>query len=424
MSKKHYTANNTKYYKHSNSSGELGHILRSFNKNENAFEELTQFNFGHSFSDYGEDINQLYNRKLNEAKIANPKAFKKSSTTYIDSVLVFDNELMEELLSSENGQNKVNQSIQNYMIEFKEKYGYEPIGFNFHLDEGTFIKESEIINNDTKNLLKVKNPETGEDGYLKRNLHAHAVFLNFDFEKNKSVHRNMKKEDWSNAQDLLHKHFEEYGFNRGEPKQTKGRDHKNKKEYVQSLEKEVFRLKKAILQEQMDMADFTDEMIFEMEDGIDKINRFEKSNSHIKTMIKRYNTPQVEKIYKKIEKAFPKLVEAVKKDCEKLLKLLLPDFDGWGSLKMKKTLDKSIEQDPEVKPEQEIQPNKPQPPEPQTEEPEPPKPTPFDGLDELPEDEQEQALNEITEQVEKQKEEQKQKIKNIKNRRKYGGKRP
>ena len=47
---------------------------------------------------------QQVNERLSEAKNQNPSAIQKQSNTFIDSVLVFDHELMHEILKSENGE--------------------------------------------------------------------------------------------------------------------------------------------------------------------------------------------------------------------------------------------------------------------------------------------------------------------------------
>lgn len=46
----------------------------------------------------------------------------------------------------------------------------------------------------------------------------------------------MRKKDWENSQDLLHKHFKKFGFDRGEKKQKSKKDHKNKADFVRELE--------------------------------------------------------------------------------------------------------------------------------------------------------------------------------------------
>ena len=330
MSKK-YCAVNTKYYKDSNSSGEIGHVRRQFSKNENAFENLSSDNFGLTFSNLKdengnpEELHSYYKRKLEQAKLQNPKAFKKQSTTFIDSVLVFDHSLMEDILKSEDGKEKIKNSVSNFMNDFKENYGYEPIGFDFHLDEGTFYskKSFDEMNNEElkKRMVEAIHPETGEKGFLKRNLHAHAIFLNFDFEQNKTVHRHMKKQDWSNSQDLLHKHFKEYGFDRGEPKATLGKDHKTKEQLLN----EIKDLKKSIVKEKIAHSDFIDEVIFDLEDGINKIERFDTLQEKSKGLIQKYQDNKTFKsIVTFVEKKAPKMFKSLKKSYDELKKLVFP----------------------------------------------------------------------------------------------------
>lgn len=241
MSKKHYVANNTKYYKDSNSS-EIDHVIRAMKKNSNAFEDLTKNNFGFTFDNENLSLKQNYQLKLAEVKAAKPGVIQKHSNTFIDSVLAFDNELMFDILNTPNGEERVKESIKNYMTEFKEKYGFEPVGFQFHTDEGTFYTQDQFNSIDDeerkKRMVKTKN-ENGEDGYLVQNFHAQAIFLNYSKAEGKSCLRNMRKQDWRDCQDLLHKHFQEYGFDRGEPKQTASKDHLSKADYVKSLERKV-----------------------------------------------------------------------------------------------------------------------------------------------------------------------------------------
>lgn len=311
MSEKKYVANNTKYYKDSNSS-EIDHVIRAMKENVNAFEDLTKNNFGHTFDNETLNLKQNYQLKLSEAKVQNKYAIQKNSNTFIDSVLAFDNKLMFEILETEDGQDRVNESIKNYMNDFKKNYGFEPIGFQFHTDEGTFYNKKQFENLDDEDLKKRLVPtknDKGEDGYLKQNFHAQAIFLNFDKKTGKSCLRNMnKKQDWADVQDLLHKHFEEYGFDRGEPKQTSDQDHKSKSDYVKDLKEQTkyFEQKEKDLllkvkEKSTQLLDIYDEM-----DGIEEDSiRFNDIRTKVIDTVK--SVVRQPKIFSFIKKSYEKL---------------------------------------------------------------------------------------------------------------------
>lgn len=357
MSKKHYVANNTKYYKHSNRS-EIDHVIRAMKKNENAFPELTPNNFGFTFDNESLNLKQNYELKLSEAKNQNPSAIQKQSNTFIDSVLAFDHELMHEILNTPNGEERVKESIKNYMAEFKEKYGFEPVGFQFHMDEGTFYKDEDFdkIEDEElkKRMVKTKNPETGEDGYLKQNFHAQAIFLNFNKETGKSCLRNMRKQDWRDCQDLLHKHFKEYGFDRGEPKQTASKDHKNKDEFIKSLEKKIGKLEQKerklltnIVEKNQQLGEIIDQM-----DGIaeDSIRFNDVRNSVVSAAVEIYNRKgvfsSVKKLYSKIKEKAPNLfnkLENARKTIMNKFEISIDELD----MSQKQEIKQEIENKPE-----------------------------------------------------------------------------
>ncbi|MGY5579841.1 hypothetical protein ACXHQN_01705 [Vibrio cincinnatiensis] len=331
MSEKKYIANNTKYYNDSNIS-EIAHVIRAMLKNKNAFEDLTKNNFGYTFDN--EDLNLVKNHqlKLAEAKKQNPSAIQKKSNTFIDSVLVFDHQLMFDLLSSESGKNQVEQSIKDYMLDFKDQYGFEPIGFQFHLDEGTFFTEKQFNELEDeelkKRLVKTRN-EDGEEGYLKQNMHAQAIFLNFNKETGKTCLRNMRKKDWSDCQDLLHKHFEKYGFDRGEPKQHQSKDHKNKDEYLKQLQLEIEKnevLKSDLDELKSEYSNLLDEIILEGTEReiIDKeLDNYNNLQVLAKTSLKHLFKSNVFKTFvKNMEIKQPKIFNYIKEKGSELLELL------------------------------------------------------------------------------------------------------
>lgn len=269
---KNYCAVNTKYYKNSNI-GEIDHVLRNMAENINAIECLTKNNFGYSFGD--SDIKSHYENKLKAARLANKRGLQENSNTFIDSVLIFDSQKFNECLE-DGKQAEIEQATKDFMLDFKENYGFEPIGFEFHLDEGTIIDAEKLIELDEeeqKKYVPIDDPdEDFTTEYIKHNVHAHAVFLNYNFEKNKSCLRTMTKNDWSKSQDLLHKHFEKFGFDRGEKKQTNKQDHKTKADYVRNLELKTIELVENHTKNLQDQDQLLDQII----DYQNDIDRFEK----------------------------------------------------------------------------------------------------------------------------------------------------
>lgn len=217
---KNFVSNNFKYYKNSNASGELGHVNRLFEENKNAFPEYTKDNFGSG--NLYEKYKSIYER-VNEVKSQQERTSKLNdkSITFIDGAFSFSLDRWEELekeYTKEKLQELITDRMNTYMDKFKKKFGYEPIGFEMHLDEG---HEKQIE-------AKKNNPEQK----LVRNIHAHVCFFNFDFETKTAPHRKMKKKHWSQCQDLAAECFEDLGFQRGISKDKTKKQHLDKDAFI------------------------------------------------------------------------------------------------------------------------------------------------------------------------------------------------
>lgn len=208
---KNFISVNSKYYKHSNSAGEMGHVDRLFKKNVNAFEEHTKNNFG---SDFG--LLRRYKSIHEERLKVTGKNVRKDATTFVDAVMSFSLEQFEELERTHDPDDlkkKLSEMMEDYMLKMKNEYGLEPIGFKFHLDEG-----------------HVKND-------LKRNIHAHVLFYNFDFETKKSPWRSLKKKDFKHFQGLAAESFKNVGFVRGVSKEKTKKKHLSRDEFIEEKHK-------------------------------------------------------------------------------------------------------------------------------------------------------------------------------------------
>ncbi|MFV7790427.1 hypothetical protein ACNO6Z_06160 [Aliarcobacter lanthieri] len=112
------------------------------------------------------------------------------------------------------------QGFESFAKNINKKYGLKPLAISLHLDEGNI-----------------------KDNITKLNVHTHITFFNYDFEKEKSVLRTLKKEDWKGMQDIAQDSFKEVGldFQRGESKDITGKEHLERNDFI--LEKQLKELK-------------------------------------------------------------------------------------------------------------------------------------------------------------------------------------
>lgn len=132
---------------------------------------------------------------------------------------------LEEL----NGTDKVKQATMNrfkrYANAIKAEFGFEPLGIDFHLDEGRY--------------------EVLEANRFIRNVHAHIQFINYDFSKkvaplrylmtkglNEQGKTNSLNPHFEKMQDLAFESFKDWGFHRGESKSVTNKKHLNKEQFV------------------------------------------------------------------------------------------------------------------------------------------------------------------------------------------------
>ncbi len=73
-----------------------------------------------------------------------------------------------------------------------------------------------------------------KNGNVKYNVHAHVIFLNYDFDKSKTVLRSLYKKDWANMQDVAQKSFNTHNldFIRGVPKEETKKEHLERNDYI------------------------------------------------------------------------------------------------------------------------------------------------------------------------------------------------
>jgi hypothetical protein len=219
---------NAKYYKHSQSSGEIGHVERQFAENKNQIKELEKNNF-----DCGYSIIDKYNEIYAQVETDKGKKIQKNANTFIDGVLAFSREQFEEFAQDPHYKAIMKKYINGFMDQVQEQTGLTPVGWAFHADEG------------------YKDPETGE---IAMNYHAQLIFFNHDFKTGKAPLRDMQKRGsespWSKLQDLAGEVFSPLGFVRGKPKDDLHADHLEKDDYVARKHEEL----EKIIQENEELA--------------------------------------------------------------------------------------------------------------------------------------------------------------------------
>ncbi|MCT7483922.1 coiled-coil domain-containing protein [Aliarcobacter cryaerophilus] len=180
--------------------------------------------------EYSQNLNELYNKKQldnilktqyqlllktkEDIQYKNKSYAKTNESTLVEMVVALSEEQAKFYLES--GQD-LGKGFDNFTKNLCEKYGFTPLQVSLHLDEGYV-----------------------ENGVTKLNVHAHLTFFNFDFYKERSVLRTLKKQDYKDLQDLAANSFQEVGFDfkRGESKELSGKEHLERNDFILAKQKE------------------------------------------------------------------------------------------------------------------------------------------------------------------------------------------
>lgn len=306
-----FVAINAKYYKNSNSSGGIGHVQRVFAENRNSIKEFQNNNFGCGF-----DILDKYNETYKKVEEIKGKKIQKTANTYMDSVLIFSQNQVEELMKKPNWKADFSQHINDLMQDMKNETGLEPMGWEMHMDEGH------------------KDPTTGK--YV-MNYHAHLIFYNFDFKTNKAPLRELmgRKSDsiWSKLQDVAANRFADLGFIRGVSAEMSKVKHLEKDDYVAAKQAEIERLQAELVDRQthLDRAlHANQELLEEVAESIDVvIGDFNKHNDAYRSLVERVKLEKevksdIANIYKEIKEMLED--NPIFKNLQRQLKNSFPDF--------------------------------------------------------------------------------------------------
>lgn len=165
----------------------------------------------------------------------------------------------------------------NFTKNLCEKYGFTPLQVSLHLDEGYI-----------------------ENGVARSNIHAHLTLFNFDFDKERSVLRTLKKQDYKDLQDLAANSFQEVGFNfiRGIDKEITKQEHLEKNDHV--IQKQTLELKQQILEinelknKEKELLKTLEKGTIEHDDLYAKIGILQAEEKDLRAKVKELslNTPQ------------------------------------------------------------------------------------------------------------------------------------
>ena len=179
---------------------------------------------------YTQNLNEIFNKKeldntlksqyellLNKKEkiqYKNKSYAKSNESTLVEMVVALSEE--QALNYLESGKD-LGVGFDNFTKKLCEKYGFTPLQVSLHLDEGNV-----------------------ENGVTKLNIHAHLTLFNFNFEKERSVLRTLKKQDYKDLQDLAANSFQEVGLNfvRGESKEITNKEHLERNDFILSKQKQ------------------------------------------------------------------------------------------------------------------------------------------------------------------------------------------
>lgn len=222
----------TKYYKHQSAVCVLDHAhakRNGFTQSGNVHSDFSHNNIG-SYSTFKSSLSAYESTRVKHKNVTGKKPRSDMNTLFEHVVVlsVAQFEKLEKKHGTEKAKELVLESLQDYAQKIKKVFGFEVLGIDLHLDEGTLE----------------------EDGSFKRNIHAHVMFYNYDFDKKisplrglraRGKNKNGKKEflnpNFEKMQNLVADSFDDLGFARGKSNGLDNIENKDKPSYIRGLAK-------------------------------------------------------------------------------------------------------------------------------------------------------------------------------------------
>ncbi|MEL7798752.1 hypothetical protein [Idiomarina loihiensis] len=243
---KSYVAVRTMYHKQKNALQVLDHSRgkrNGFTKSANVHPQFTHENISHYYLNTNNSAD-TYNKLKDLYKEATGRKIRTDFNAIFEHVLIFSEHGYSNL-ESKIPSSKLKKAMMNrckvYAELIKKEFGFEPISIDWHFDEGT-------LGSGLENDVKQKS--------LKRNIHCHINFFNYDFKNKRSPLRHLLVKgknhhgrthnlnpNFCKMQDLAAEAFKNTVFKRGTSKLITNREHLDKESYVKA---QLHRLQKDI----------------------------------------------------------------------------------------------------------------------------------------------------------------------------------
>jgi hypothetical protein len=228
---KSFVAVRTQYYKSAAGKKEIAHSLRigEHKNNENVTMPENQ---GLNIYSFDESKFDELEARHKESAGRKPQGTRNA---IFEHVLVFSEDQFNK-----HGPEAHKAQLDAYMQDIKEEYGFEPMGYALHMDEGGAM-----------------------DGKRQKvNTHCHVYFYNYDFKKkiaplrdlmikgkNEIGQTNKLNPNFVKMQDVAKKSFEKMGYERGISKNVTGLEHRTKEQYVKDKINEFREIKDELVNE-------------------------------------------------------------------------------------------------------------------------------------------------------------------------------
>tara|TARA_R110001583_G_scaffold164736_2_gene317221 strand:- start:3237 stop:4076 length:840 start_codon:yes stop_codon:yes gene_type:complete len=235
----------TRYYKAGPALAILDHahaLRNGFTRSQNVITAISHNNAGTYFSGTTSSL-EAFEIMCERYKETTGKKCRSDFNALFEHILIFSENVYTDL-EQKHGSERLKRSLllqlKKYAEKIKKEFGFEPLGIDLHLDEGLIDQQT---------------------GKVRRNIHAHIQFFNYDFDKRVAPLRHLMRKgvdengrtqqlnpNFVLMQDIAGNLFSKAGFKRGESKDVTGREHLKKEGFVKQelklREEEVNRLKR------------------------------------------------------------------------------------------------------------------------------------------------------------------------------------